>query len=248
VYLFSGSPRSGSLAFTAIPGQGLRRLIVKVNGQEFAHFGVGDWAGFQTPTFALREGLNRVEFIDEDGAWVYIGDPRCRGGSEVAGPFPAPVPCDADHRKARDFSLAVQDLTFSNPAAPAAQAVFGDAFELFQASAPSEARPGETIALHLVWRASRSVDQDFTVFTHLLDATGNYVTGYDSYPARGEHPTSFWHSGEVVACNVPLSIPPDAAPGTYTLEVGWYKLESSERLAMAGGETSYKVGTLIVRP
>lgn len=248
VYVVSGSPRSGSLAFTAVPGQNLRRLIVKVNGQEIEHFGVGDWANFQTPEFRLREGLNRVEFIDEDGAWAYIGDPRCQGGSKVAGPFPIPVPCDAGRQDASDFSLAVQDLTFRNPAAQAAQAVFGDTFELFQASAPSEARPGETIVLHLVWRASRSTDRDFTVFTHLLDANGNYTTGYDSYPARGEHPTSRWHSGEVVAHNAPLSIPAEAAPGTYTLEVGWYQFESSERLAMANGETSYRVGTVVVRP
>jgi hypothetical protein len=242
VYLFSGSSQTGSLGFTAIPGENLRHLIVKVNGQEIGHFGVGDWADFDTPPVALQPGLNVIQFIDPEGGWPYVGDPRCQGGSEVAGPFPLAVPCDTGRQEEGRYSLAIQALTFGTHPPPEPQAVFGGTFELLNGSAPTQARPGDTLTLHLAWRAARQPGQDYTVFAHLLDADGNYVTGYDSFPARGEYPTSNWAAGETVAQSVPLGVPADAAPGSYTVEVGWYDSSSQERLALENGETSVTVG------
>jgi hypothetical protein len=246
VYAFSGSARAGALSFTAIPGRDLRRLIVKVNGQEIGYFGVGDWASFRTPEISLQQGLNRIEFIDPDGAWTYVGDPRCQGGSAVAGPFAVAVACDAARQDAGEFSLAIQNLAFVDTPALPPQSAFADTFELLGAASQLQVKTGETLVLHLAWRALRPAKLDYTLFVHLLDMDGNYVTGYDSYPARGQYPTSGWRAGEVVAHNVPLPIPAEASPGSYSIEIGWYDLASGERLLLANGESSPEVGTIFV--
>jgi hypothetical protein len=248
VYLFSGSPRSGSLRFTAVPAASLRHLLVKVNGRESGYFGVGDWAGFETPELPLQEGLNVVEFIDPEGAWTFVGDPRCLGGSEVAGPYPAPVPCDAARQGSGQYSLAIQGLSFGAAATAQHRPLFGETFELLTQPAALRARPGDTLRLPLAWRAGRGPGRDYTVFVHLSDAAGAWVAGYDSFPARGQSATSGWRPGEVLAHNVPLAIPSDAAPGAYVLSVGWYDPATGERLALAGGETTAAIGTVELRP
>ena len=244
VFVFSSEDRSGSLKFTAIPGQNLRQLLIKVNGQEVAHFGVGDWATYQTPTIKLRKGLNEIQFIDEGGHWQFTGDPRCRGGSAVAGPFPVKVECDSGNRETRDLSLVINDLAFTPEAASLKIAARFDQIELISASAPKSAKPGESVVINLRWRAANPIHRDLTLFVHLLDANGNYVVGADSPPARGDYPTSRWRTNELVAYNVAVSIPPNTPAGAYTLALGWYEWPSLERIALENGSNALNVGML----
>jgi hypothetical protein len=244
VFVFSSEDRSGSLKFTAIPGQNLRQLLIKVNGQEVAHFGVGDWATYQTPTIKLRKGLNEIQFIDEGGHWQFTGDPRCRGGSAVAGPFPVKVECDSGNRETRDLSLVIKDLAFTPEAASLKIAARFDQIELISASAPKSAKPGESVVINLRWRAANPIHRDLTLFVHLLDANGNYVVGADSPPARGDYPTSRWRTNELVAYNVAVSIPPNTPAGAYTLALGWYEWPSLERIALENGSNALNVGML----
>ncbi len=247
VYVFSPQAQRTGLAFTAIPGQDLRRLIIKVNRYEIAHFGVGDWADFETPTIQLETGLNTIEFFDEDGSWRFVGDPRCQGGSAVAGPFLYNVPCDAADRESRDYSLAIQNLRFvPEPAQPAAQATFANGLELLEATLPAQSKPGEAIIVHLAWRATQTLPQDYTLFLHLVGANGQLIAGNDSPPARGSLPTTRWRAGQVVKYNAPLILPPDAPPGNYTLSLGWYAWPSLERLSLPDGETAFTIGALQV--
>ncbi len=244
IFVFSGEDRSGSFKFTAIPGQNLRQLLIKVNGQESAQFGVGDWASYQTPTIKLRKGLNEIQFIDEGGHWQFTGDPRCRGGSAVAGPFPMNVECDSSNRETRDLSLVIKDLAFASESASLKTVARFDQIELISASAPKSAKPGESIVLNLRWRASNPINRDLTLFVHVLDANGNYVTGADSPPARGDYPTSRWRTNELIAYNVAVSIPPNTSAGSYSVAIGWYEWPSLERIVLENGSTALNVGML----
>ncbi len=249
VYAFSGADTTGALAFTAIPGEGLRRLIIKVNGAEVVRFGVGDWAKYVTPEVHFNKGLNYIEFFDEDGSWRFVGDPRCQGGSAVAGPFPVSVPCDAADRESRELSLAIQHLRFvPEPAQYSARTTYGDTLELLDASAPTLARTGDPLVVHFAWRATEQMTQEYTMFLHLLDANKTLIAGNDSPPAHGNFPTILWQSGQIVKYNVPLVIPPNTPPGLYTLSVGWYVWPSLEHLLLPDSAADFTIGVIQIAP
>lgn len=238
VYIFSGSDRTEKLAFTAIPGQSLRHLTVRVNGAPVGRFAVGDWTEYHTGAIALKQGLNVVEFVDEGGATAYVGDPRCAGGSPVAGPYPSPVPCDSGDRTTRGLSLALLNLrlipaTETLPLTPAGMQ-FGDGMELVGFTAPAGLKTGEAPTLHLVWRSLAPVPEDLTVFVHLLNADNAVVAQDDAWPVGGMYPTSDWKEGEIVAYNVTLRLPADLAPGRYHVQLGLYRWPTLERVTVSG--------------
>jgi 4-amino-4-deoxy-L-arabinose transferase-like glycosyltransferase len=102
-------------------------------------------------------------------------------------------------------------------------------------------RAGETLTLELYWRAQDRLDQDYTVFVHLLGpynpATGGPVWAQDdSYPLGGGHPTTRWQPGQIVADRHQLSIPENTPPGTFQVEIGLYDARTGTRLNVAGSE------------
>jgi hypothetical protein len=85
-------------------------------------------------------------------------------------------------------------------------------------------KPGETLALTLVWRAARGPTSDhWKVFTHLLDGASGVVAQRDAEPADNLRPTTSWRPGEQIEDNYGIAIPGDLPPGSYTLEVGMYE-------------------------
>ena len=97
-------------------------------------------------------------------------------------------------------------------------------------------RPGDALTLTLYWRALAEMDEDYTVFTHLLTAEGAVAGQQDNPPAGGTYPTSLWLAGEVVTDVYVIPVRADAAPGPHRLEVGMYVAETGMRLPVA--ETS----------
>jgi hypothetical protein len=93
-----------------------------------------------------------------------------------------------------------------------------------------EARPGETIALTLYWEAKDDLDQDYTVFTHIIDYGDHVWAQKDSQPLGGNYPTSFWDAAEVVCDPYEIALPLDIPAGQYELEVGLYVASTGERL------------------
>ncbi len=57
---------------------------------------------------------------------------------------------------------------------------------------------GDAIKLTLIWKSLKSIDQDYTVFTHVLDRSGQQIGGKDNQPVNGTYPTSRWKPGEYV--------------------------------------------------
>ncbi len=95
---------------------------------------------------------------------------------------------------------------------------------------------GAQVNLTLYWQALRPMDQDYTVFVHLLDSTGRIVTQVDRQPQAYTYPTGWWATGEVVPDEMLLDIPAGAPPGPYRLRVGLYDAETEERLPLVAGD------------
>jgi len=93
-------------------------------------------------------------------------------------------------------------------------------------------RPGESFTLSLLWRAVGSMNQDYTVFVHLVDEKGHLLGQHDSQPQEGKVPTSTWRLGEVVRDQHHLVVSPDASPGVAYLIIGVYRLSTMERLPL----------------
>jgi hypothetical protein len=52
----------------------------------------------------------------------------------------------------------------------------------------------------------------------------------DSWPVQGTYPTSQWAPGSEVEDRYAVPLGADAPPGSYRVEVGWYHLETMQRL------------------
>jgi hypothetical protein len=119
-------------------------------------------------------------------------------------------------------------------------ASFDDQIELLGYDATPEDRE---VSITLHWRSIQVPRADYTVFAHLLDSDGRVVSQHDGPPQDGAYPTSAWDAGEVVVDERILLLPPDLTPGLYSLWVGLYLPASGERLPVAGGGDSVKLGS-----
>jgi 4-amino-4-deoxy-L-arabinose transferase-like glycosyltransferase len=106
---------------------------------------------------------------------------------------------------------------------------------------PANILAGGMLTVDLFWRAERQLEQNYTVFVHLLGpynpATGGPLWAQDdSYPLANGHPTSRWQPGRTVPDRHTLDVPQDTPPGTYQVEVGLYEASTGERLPVDGSE------------
>ncbi len=89
---------------------------------------------------------------------------------------------------------------------------------------------GDAPTLILAFEALEPAPLDYTLYIHLIDEDGAYITGWDSLPAPANHgytyySTRLWQAGEVVQHRVALTLPADVqltAGRVYTLRVGMY--------------------------
>jgi hypothetical protein len=125
----------------------------------------------------------------------------------------------------------------------------GENIVLLEAQTTGDLRTGGVITLTLYWQGLASMDQDYTVFVHLLDARGQLQGQHDGPPLGGTRPTSGWLPGEYLRDVHPIEVAANAPPGAYVVEVGMYLLATSERLPVAGspGASSVIVARLQLR-
>ena len=74
------------------------------------------------------------------------------------------------------------------------------------------------------------MEEDYTVFTHLVDAEAQVRVQDDDYPLRGDYPTSFWEVGEVIQDQHALEVPLEVPAGEHDIEVGLYLASTGTRL------------------
>jgi hypothetical protein len=88
-------------------------------------------------------------------------------------------------------------------------------------------RTDDAIQLTLIWRALKTIDEDYTVFTHVLDRLGQPLAGKDNQPVNGTYPTSHWMPGEYVMDEYVIPVRP---PDDFAIEAGLYDPETGAQL------------------
>ncbi|MFN8528007.1 MAG: hypothetical protein U0670_05300 [Anaerolineae bacterium] len=72
---------------------------------------------------------------------------------------------------------------------------FGGVIRLAGYSVHSDAT---TLHVDLLWQALQTMDADYTVFVHVLNANGDIIAQRDAMPGANTYPTSLWTEGEFV--------------------------------------------------
>ena len=91
--------------------------------------------------------------------------------------------------------------------------------------------PGDSLTVVLVWESDGEVKENYTVFCHVLSASGELVAQRDGPPLYGVRLTPSWRAGEIIEDSREVFLDSDLAPGEYELSVGMYDAETMERLA-----------------
>lgn len=92
------------------------------------------------------------------------------------------------------------------------------------------ATPGSNVRLRLVYRALGGLTTDLKEFVHLYSPELGLAGQVDTTPGAGLNPTSSWQSGEIVVEELVIPVSSEAAPGTYSLLVGYYDPVTGERV------------------
>ena len=109
---------------------------------------------------------------------------------------------------------------------------FGDTLELLAlrdglARGESRCGPARPLTLITYWRVRAPARQrPLKLFVHLLDAESTYAGGEDRLDVWHDN----WQAGDLFAQVHEVTLPGDAAPGVYQVEIGWYDPETMQRL------------------
>jgi hypothetical protein len=113
----------------------------------------------------------------------------------------------------------------------------------------TELSPDQPVNMTLWWQARQPISQSYTTFVHVVDEAGQIWGQVDRLPGDGRWPTNSWEQDEWLPDSFELGVKPDTPPGDYTLLIGWYDLQTLERLPlMAGtaGQTVLEIGKISV--
>ncbi len=84
--------------------------------------------------------------------------------------------------------------------------------------------------LQLAWLPSTPLDARYTLFIHIVDASGKIIAQQDERPFNDAYPSDFWLGG--YAFQTVHSLPSLTTP--FTIYIGWYMLASGVRLPVQG--------------
>jgi hypothetical protein len=112
---------------------------------------------------------------------------------------------------------------------------------------------GDTLGVTLVYRSRKPTPENYVRFFQMLDASGRVVAQHDAIPRAGGNPTWTWQADEIIVDPLEVQLPEDAAPGVYTLYMGFYtEGDPLARVAVFGpngeviAEKWAQVGTVVV--
>jgi len=122
---------------------------------------------------------------------------------------------------------------------------------------PMVVRPGDSVEVRIKWRALALPQNSYTVFVHLLSADNALIVSRDYTPLGGAFPTMLWFPkwlpGQTTIDPYTITVPADAAPGDYYIEIGLYGLRSVVRVPAFDAEGNlagdrFVLGGVMVRP
>ena len=105
-----------------------------------------------------------------------------------------------------------------------------------------QVKPNDNLILDLYWRVDRKLEEDYTVFVHLLGEAYNPKTQgpvwgqHDSQPANSGYVTTQWLVGDVIVDRHTMQVDAEAPPGPYRVEVGMYTVQDGQRLAVISSD------------
>lgn len=128
--------------------------------------------------------------------------------------------------------------------------VFGEQIALLGYDVTPEAvYPGDELRVTLYWRGLKPIKKDYSLFIHLVGENEAIISQRDSYPGRGNAPTSEWQPGVVFADTYRLRVPATAsAPQSAWLAVGFYDLAQQHRLVLRGGGSRFPLRSVRLVP
>jgi 4-amino-4-deoxy-L-arabinose transferase-like glycosyltransferase len=104
--------------------------------------------------------------------------------------------------------------------------------------------PGGELTLMTRWRATKpGTPQPVAIFAHLMNPSGKLVAQDD----RLGYPHHTWHADDEFVQVHRVTIPPETAPGTYTLNLGLYFRDTMVRWPVAGSDL-VSLGSVEVEP
>ena len=113
-----------------------------------------------------------------------------------------------------------------------------------------ETYPGGELLLELHWQSLQTVDDNYQVSVHLLNADNEKLAQRDGQPVQWMRPTSSWRPGERIVDRYGMLLPVDLPVGSYAIAVGLYDPVSGQRLPVSAGPRDYAIelGPITVVP
>jgi hypothetical protein len=137
----------------------------------------------------------------------------------------------------RSEYCVVGSVALSDRLLPPDAVNFEDRIALLSMEIPEkQLTAGGRLALTLTWQALADLEEDYTVFIQVLDEQDRIVGQVDTWPQQGTYPTSSWTPGEIVEDPYLVTVSQDLLPGQYKLNIGWYLLETLQRLPVVDQE------------
>lgn len=112
-----------------------------------------------------------------------------------------------------------------------------------------QVRPESYVHIEMEMDVLQPLSRDWSLFVHLVNPEGVIVGQRDVYPGQGKLATTDLTQGRSWLNPVAVWIPNTAyTPSTLDVVVGWYNLQSGERLRLASGEETVMIGQVNLLP
>lgn len=104
------------------------------------------------------------------------------------------------------------------------------------------------VKLRFYWRARNetAIPINYTVFTHLLNPSGQVVAQHDGWPAAGAHPTTGWVRDEIIIDDHLLTFVVPDFQGMGQIEVGLYDQATGKRVPLPDGSDHLLLPTQVI--
>jgi len=145
-----------------------------------------------------------------------------------------------------DVRLVRYDVLAPPPSQPShtLTARFGDHITLGGYALTGDFWGGNVLGVTLFWQTDAPLPTRYKVFVQILNPDGTLAAQHDSEPANNRAPTTDWQPDTTIIDNHGVSLPPDLAPGTYTIIVGIYELDRPQNRLKVGENDALILETL----
>ncbi|MBX3063090.1 MAG: hypothetical protein KF726_08945 [Anaerolineae bacterium] len=233
VYLYAPASSDYHLRFEALPALTSRRLQLLIDGQPQQAWQV-DPPGKQIDAWMnLEAGFHTLQLLAPDDCTYIPIAPQCT----LSGATYDPASCQPTRP---DHCVSV-GITQLHGESTAPELVFhelpvqlSEGVSLLGYRMPDQMSAGDTLIVVTEWAAAEKLADDYHLFVHIVDSSGQPVAQYDAVPGDQTYPTTSWQVPQRWAQVSAIPIPSDLPSGLYRVFVGWYRYPDLTRLQVQG--------------